>query len=154
MNKSELVIALYRPKPGKLAALEALVKRHFATLKECGLTSERPPFIARSSDGTIIEAFEWASAEAALSAHDNPKVGEIWGPMSEVDARGCGHRSGSGQCSRRRIGANADGDRTSEDIYEVSIRIFGAYYWLLSPCYTRNTRAGLSSEGEPCHRSR
>lgn len=44
MNKPEVVIAIYRPKVGKLEALEALVHKHFPTLKEYGLTTVRAPF--------------------------------------------------------------------------------------------------------------
>ena len=58
MNKPEVVIAMYRPKEGKLAELEALVHKHFATLNEYGLTTEKTPFIGRSTDGTILEIFE------------------------------------------------------------------------------------------------
>ena len=84
MNRSEVVIALYRPKSGKLAELEALVRRHFPTLKEYGLTTDRAPFIGRSQDGTIVEIFEWASIEAAKNAHDHPAVAQVWEAMAVV----------------------------------------------------------------------
>lgn len=78
MNRAEVVIAIYRPKEGKLEALEALVHKHFPTLKEYGLTTDKAPFIGRSTDGTILEVFEWISAEAARQAHDHPAVAKIW----------------------------------------------------------------------------
>jgi len=84
MNRPLVVMALYRPKEGKLAELKALVHRHFPTLKDYGLTTEQSPFIGRSSDGTIIEIFEWISAEAAQKAHDHPAVAKIWEAMAMV----------------------------------------------------------------------
>ena len=84
MNHSELVIAMYRPKEGKIKELEGLVNRHFPTLKEYGLTTDRPPYMGKSSDGTILEIFEWASPEAAEKAHDHPAVAKIWEAMAMV----------------------------------------------------------------------
>jgi hypothetical protein len=84
MSKPEVVIAVYKPKVGKLTELEALVRRHFPTLKEYGLTTGRESFIGRSTDGTLIEVFEWASAEAAKSAHDHPAVAKVWEAMAMV----------------------------------------------------------------------
>lgn len=78
MSKPEVVIAMYRPKDGKKAEVEALVKKHFSVLHECGLTTERAPFIGRAEDGTILEIFEWASPEKAKQAHDHPAVAQIW----------------------------------------------------------------------------
>lgn len=84
MSKPEVVIAIYRPKAGKIAELEALVKKHFSTLKEYGLTTERESFIGRSEDESILEIFEWASGEAAAKAHDHPAVAKIWEAMAVV----------------------------------------------------------------------
>lgn len=84
MSKPEVVIAMYRPKAGKVTELEALVKKHFPILKEYGLTTERDPFIGRSTDGTILEVFEWATPEKAKQAHDHPAVAQIWEAMAMV----------------------------------------------------------------------
>ncbi len=84
MSKSEVVIALYRPKAGKQAELDVLVQKHFPVLKEYGLTTERAPFIGRAEDGTVLEIFEWASREKALQAHDHPAVAQIWEAMAMV----------------------------------------------------------------------
>jgi hypothetical protein len=76
---AEIVFALYRPKPGRAAELEAIVATHVAELRKLGLVSERAPIVARSRrDGTIIEAFEWASAAAIERAHRDPAVQAIW----------------------------------------------------------------------------
>jgi hypothetical protein len=84
MNKPEMVIAIYQPKEGKTKELEALVKKHFSTLKEYGLTTERESFISRSKGGAQLEVFEWISAEAAEKAHDHPAVAKIWEAMAMV----------------------------------------------------------------------
>lgn len=84
MSKPEVVIAMYRPKPGKVNELEPLVRKHFPVLKEYGLTTEKPPFIGRSSDGTILEIFAWANPESAKKAHDHPAVAKIWEAMAVV----------------------------------------------------------------------
>ena len=84
MSQPELVIAMYRAKPGKLQELESLVCKHFPLLQEYGLTTEKTPFIGRSADGTIIEIFEWASLETSKKAHDHPAVAKIWEAMAMV----------------------------------------------------------------------
>lgn len=84
MSKPEVVIAIYRPMDGKVNELEALVQRHHGTLKEYGLCTDKGTFIGRSSDGSILEIFEWVSAEAASKAHDHPAVAKIWEAMAQV----------------------------------------------------------------------
>ena len=84
MSYPQLVMAMYRPKEGKTSELETLVKKHFPLLKEYELTTEQAPFIGRSSDGTIVEVFEWASPDAARKAHDHPAVAKIWEAMAVV----------------------------------------------------------------------
>ena len=84
MSKPEVVVAMYRPKPGKLQELEPLVRTHFPILKEYGLTTDKAPFIGRSADGTILEIFEWASVDSAKKAHDHPAVAKIWEAMAVV----------------------------------------------------------------------
>jgi hypothetical protein len=88
MSKPQVVIAVYRPKPGKISALDALIQRHFPTLERYGLTSSQKPYIGRTDDGMIVEIFEWASAEAARKAHDHPAVAKIWEAMAVVSEFG------------------------------------------------------------------
>ncbi len=81
---AEIVFALYRPKPGREADLLAIVKGHVPALRKLGLVTSRAPLIARSrKDGTIIEAFEWASAETIERAHRDPAVQAIWARFAE-----------------------------------------------------------------------
>jgi hypothetical protein len=80
----EIVFALYRPKPGREAELAAIVDTHVVELRNLGLVTDRAPIVARSrKDGTIVEAFEWASAEAIARAHRDPAVQAIWARFGE-----------------------------------------------------------------------
>lgn len=79
-----IVFALYRPKPGREADLLTIVRGHVAELRKLGLVTARAPLVARSrKDGTIIEAFEWASEEAIERAHRDPVVQALWARFGE-----------------------------------------------------------------------
>jgi quinol monooxygenase YgiN len=75
---SRMVIAVFRPKPGKGDALRAVVTKHWRVLHEQGLVTDRPRYAMQSADGTIIEVFEWCSREAIDAAHKNAAVGALW----------------------------------------------------------------------------
>jgi len=75
----QVVIAAYRPREGQDAALRALISRHVPALREAGLATARPVLLLRSlTDGTYLEIFEWASADAARQAHEHPVVRKLW----------------------------------------------------------------------------
>lgn len=73
------VLAIYRPKVGKAAELEAEVVNHVPALRELGLATDTPSAVLRAHDGTIIEHFEWVDQAAIDAAHEHPTVHEIWG---------------------------------------------------------------------------
>ncbi len=73
-----IVIAAYRPRPGKEAALAELVRGHVERLRAIGLATERAPISATAADGTIVEMFEWVSEEAIAGAHAHPAVQAMW----------------------------------------------------------------------------
>lgn len=79
-----MVIACYRPKPGKEAELLALTKTHVPTLVREGLVEKRPPLAGRAKDGTIVEVFIWKSREAIEAAHKNAAVGAMWARFAEL----------------------------------------------------------------------
>ncbi len=68
------VVVAYKPKPGKDLELLAAVKKHWSVLQSEQLVSNRQPYAMRASDGTIVEVFEWRSAEAIHQAHSNPSI--------------------------------------------------------------------------------
>lgn len=72
------VIATFRPKPGREAALLAVVRRHWSVLAAEGLVTERPPYAMQAEDGTVVEVFEWRSGDAIDQAHRNPAVQALW----------------------------------------------------------------------------
>ncbi|MCX4244435.1 hypothetical protein [Paraliomyxa miuraensis] len=73
-----IVIACYRPRPGKQEELRALMSTHLSTLREQGLVSDRESIMMEAADGTIVEVFGWASKEAIAAAHENPAVLAMW----------------------------------------------------------------------------
>lgn len=79
-----IVIAGYKPKPGKEEQLEKLMGTHLARLRKENLVTDRESIVMKSEDGTILEVFEWKSHEAIESAHSNPEVQKMWAEYSEV----------------------------------------------------------------------
>ncbi len=74
----QVVIAVYKPRPGKEPELAALVRDHVPRLRAAGLVTERAPIAAVAADGTVLEVFEWLSADAIATAHTNPVVQQMW----------------------------------------------------------------------------
>ncbi len=81
---SSPVIALYRAHPGQTDALLRLVESHHATLQKEGLVTDRPPYVLRAQDGTLLEIFEWKDEAAVEAAHHNPTVQALWESFAAV----------------------------------------------------------------------
>lgn len=73
------VIVAYAPKPGMAEQLLAAVRKHVQVLRAENLVTDRPAYAMRAADGTIVEVFEWQSAEAISRAHSTPAVQALWG---------------------------------------------------------------------------
>ena len=73
-----MVIALFRPKPGKATDLMACMRDHLPVLRAQALATSRPSVVLRAADGTLLEIFEWVSQAAIDSAHTNPAVLALW----------------------------------------------------------------------------
>ena len=84
-----LVIAAYHPKPGQADALRAAVHKHGPVLRAEGLVTDRPFTAFAAADGTLLELFEWASADAIGQAHHNPRVQALWAEFGAA----CEYRS-------------------------------------------------------------
>ncbi|MBV9277048.1 MAG: hypothetical protein JOZ97_02315 [Candidatus Eremiobacteraeota bacterium] len=80
----QVSIACYRPKPGKDAELLELTRQHIPILRAQGLVTDREPYLMRAADGTLVEVFEWKSADAIEAAHTNPEVGKLWQRYGEL----------------------------------------------------------------------
>lgn len=72
------VIVAYTPKPGKESDLLAVVRDHLDVLRSQGLVTDTRAQVMRAADGTIVEVFEWRSAQAIEQAHSNPAVLALW----------------------------------------------------------------------------
>jgi hypothetical protein len=94
-----VVLAIYRPKPGKDAELLGCIRDHMPILRSQHLITDRKPIVGRAGpphDGTIIEVFEWKSEQAIDEAHRNAEVMKLWDRfhacceyIAPADAPGC-----------------------------------------------------------------
>lgn len=78
------VIVAYAPKDGMEARLLSAVRKHLAVLRAHDLVTDRPAYVMRAADGTIVEVFEWLSAESTEKAHSTPAVQELWEEFGAV----------------------------------------------------------------------
>jgi hypothetical protein len=79
-----MVIVAYKPLPGKEARLFELTREHVPILRRLGLATNRPALAMKARDGTIVEVFEWVSAEAVQKGHEHPDVLAMWGRYAEA----------------------------------------------------------------------
>ncbi|MFP2927524.1 hypothetical protein ACLESO_20470 [Pyxidicoccus sp. 3LG] len=79
-----MVIAVYRPREGRESQLLDLVREHVPALRKLGFATQRAPLVMRAKDGSLLEIFEWVSAEAVEKAHHNPEVQMLWQGFEEV----------------------------------------------------------------------
>jgi len=81
---TEIVIALYKAKPGREADLEKLIAQHVPVLRNLELITARPRLTMKSTNGTYMEVIEWSNVEAAEKAHEHPAVAKIWEGMAAL----------------------------------------------------------------------
>lgn len=79
-----MVIACYRPNPGKDDDLLALVKTHLPVLRKESLVGDGLSLCGRAADGVIVEVFQWKSQDAMNAAHENARVLAMWDKFAEV----------------------------------------------------------------------
>ena len=56
----------------------AVVRKHLRALRAKDLVTDRPANVMPAADGTVVEAFEWRSAEAIAKAHTTAAVQVLW----------------------------------------------------------------------------
>jgi quinol monooxygenase YgiN len=78
------VIVAYTPKAGKEQQLLMTVRKHIQVLQAERLVSDRRAYVMRAAAGSLLEVFEWRSAEAIQQAHSNPAVQAMWAEFDEV----------------------------------------------------------------------
>ena len=79
----DVVIAAYRPKPGREADLLALTRAHVPELRAWGLATDRAPLAMLGEGGVVIEVFEWCEG-AIARAHEDPRVQSMWERYAQV----------------------------------------------------------------------
>jgi hypothetical protein len=81
----------YAVKHDELDAFLELIDRHWATLRELELVTDKEPEVLVGPDRetgapVVVELFEWSDAEATGRAHTHPAVSGVWeamGPLCE-----------------------------------------------------------------------
>ncbi len=86
MSTGVLVIVSYEAKPGCEEQLAGVLRTHVARLRELGLVTDQPHFVAEraAEPGRFVESFWWQSRGAKQQAHDNPEVMEIWMRLEDL----------------------------------------------------------------------
>jgi len=80
----KIAIACFKPNPHMESKLIELILMHGSALRRSGYVSETPSYRAKSSDGKIIEVFEWISNEAKEKAHQDPEIKSIWDEFESI----------------------------------------------------------------------
>jgi hypothetical protein len=83
-SMSRFVIVAYTPKLGKEQELLVAVKKHLNVLDAEKLITNKPAYVMRAVDGTIVEVFEWRSVDAIRQAHSNPAVQALWAEFASA----------------------------------------------------------------------
>ncbi len=78
-----VVIACFKPKPGKENLFLEAVKEHLPILRSEDLVTDKDNYIMKAKDGSIIEVFEWKSEKAIDDAHKNERIQELWKKFEE-----------------------------------------------------------------------
>ena len=60
------------------------MKTHLPRLRKEGLATDLESVLLRAADGTLLEIFDWVSAEAVESAHTNEAVQVMWEEFAAV----------------------------------------------------------------------
>ena len=83
-STGRLAIAMYKPRAGKAEDLKRILIDHLPTLRQYELITAHAAYMVESSDGTIIEIFEWTHEDAKNHAHEHPAIRTIWGKMEGI----------------------------------------------------------------------
>ena len=89
-QKAVLTLVTYQARPGSEEALAGVLRTQVARLRELGLASERPSFVAAvaGKPGSFVESFWWAHEGASQLAHDHALVQELWMRVEDLCLEG------------------------------------------------------------------
>ena len=79
-----IVIAAYRPRPGRANELAELLADHAAMLCREGFATDRAPVLMHAADGTVVEVFEWRDRASIEAAHESQRVLGLWERIARV----------------------------------------------------------------------
>ncbi len=92
MSEPITSVARYRVKRDHVEEFLDVVERHWTTLRELELVTDREADVYVGEDRDhgggplVIELFDWVDADASNRAHTHPLVSEVWeamGPLCE-----------------------------------------------------------------------
>jgi hypothetical protein len=84
-DEPETVMVTVKAKPGQEAQLEAIMKKHWSTIKKLDLVTSAPHTLYRTAGGTFVDIFTWKSADIPDNAP--PAVLAIWKEMNEASTK-------------------------------------------------------------------
>src|SRR5690242_14620203 len=89
MSKPVMNMCVYKVKVGKEAEFEALLAKHYPTLKSLDLATSDPPVMYKGHDkrGTNVvyfELFSWKDEKGPQRAHEIPELMKLWEPMGAL----------------------------------------------------------------------
>lgn len=73
-----IVIAAFRPHPGKEDELLSVIRDRLPLLRRLGMATDRQSITMRAGDGAILEISEWVDDAAIERAHAHPEVLALW----------------------------------------------------------------------------
>ncbi len=79
-----LVICSYRIRRDRRADALRLLKEHVPLLRRHGLITGRPAIQGKGAADTVVEIFEWESAEKSRQAPSIPEIAAHWKAMAEA----------------------------------------------------------------------
>jgi hypothetical protein len=79
-------VARYQVKSGRVDEFLDIIDRHWVTLREIELVTDRDVEVYLGPDRetggpVVIEIFEWVDEDASGAAHTHPLVSEVWEAM-------------------------------------------------------------------------
>jgi len=90
MPQPVLALVTYKARPGSEEELAGLLRTQVARLRELGLVSDRPSFVAgkEGEPGTFVESFWWSDEGARALARDHSEVQELWMRVEDLCVAG------------------------------------------------------------------
>ena len=85
-----LTLVHYQARPGCEEELAGVLRTHVARLREFGLASDLPSFVAARTDraGAFVESFWWLDQGSEALARDHGELQEMWMRVEDLCVEG------------------------------------------------------------------